>query len=810
MATVLLNMFLIQLIHQMSCNSHEPTQSPIDQRVSALLSKMSLQEKAAQMQSIHSTNNDIQYGTVEYNSMTNSCVNKNGSEGVQCRINIRNQVQKAQQNLSEFSIPVTFRSETLHSAGCLATIFPTPIVLGATWNTSLITTIGNTIATQARILGIDMGFSPVLQVLTDPRFGRFTESYSGDSVLVTRLGYYMSHALTGGTNFSEYIPKYKINNEGKHFMGYACGGKGATPCDISERTLREIYLRPWEAFIASGGKSIMCSHNSVNSMPMHANYRLLTQVMRQEFNASKLLIASDCGDIGYIQIYKNGTPWSYKTGFHLAYDQDGAVVKAINAGLDISLCKDVRTNIVSLVHNGRLNISVVDRAVSNLLYTKFAIGLFDEPMVNSTKYEIEMIDNSSSRLLALEAALQGIVLLKNDKNTLPFSVSDVKNLAVIGPVVTMEEAYTGSYANLGANVVMILDALQKRNIKFEYSVGCSLLNITIDDKMLNDSIQLAKKSDHIILMLGDNTGKPNETTGEFGNRVDLELSGGQLQLIWEVIINAKSDAKIVVVLLNARPVTFGTGLYNIFAVNLGINNIYSNDNISRDNGLLNIIPSLLTAYNPGEEGGNALVDIIFGKINPSGKLTSSWPQSASHIHSMHGTHSPYQKKYIGDYNKNYIYNTINPLFPFGFGLGYIEGQIIHSKISHGNIKEVVKNCKWKISLSVTNKSPYYDSYEIIQIYYTKWVSNIVRYELSLAGFSKVFVPKSKTVNVDVDVYADSLTYYDQYNKQWILEDGEYYFYDGKNAQQYNYWSTVQFNVTQQIINPCKFWHALEI
>ena len=459
---------------------------------------------------------------------------------------------------------------------------------------------------------------------------------------------------------------------------------------------------------------------------------------------------------------------------------------------------------MSLVKSGRLNISVIDRAVSNVLQTKFAIGLFDEPMTNSSKEEIAMMDNSSSRQLALEAALQGIVLLKNDENTLPFQQSNIENLAVIGPVTTLLEAYTGSYANLGANVVMILDALKQRNIQYEYSQGCSLLNVTIDSSMLNATIELAKKADHIILMLGDNTGKPNETTGEFYNRVDLELSGGQLPLIWEVITNANANAKVVIVLLNGRPVTFGTGLHNIFAINLGINNVYMN-NLTRDNALLSIIPSLLTAYNPGEEGGNALLDIIFGEFNPSAKLTSSWPQSAAHIHSNHGTHSPYQKEYIGDNNKPYLYNSIEPLFPFGFGLSYT--AVTHSKISNGNIKQVVQNCKWKISLNVTNESPDLDTYEIIQIYYTKWVSEIVRYELSLAGFSKVFVPKGKTVSVDVDIYADSLTYYDAYNKQWILESGPCFFYDGKNAKEYNHWSSVQFNISQRVVNPCKFWQA---
>eukprot|EP01084_Bolivina_argentea_P213059 362002_1 len=799
---------LVLLICNISC-LNAPSSSPIDDRVSELLSKMSLDEKAMQIQSSHNAKGTTEIGTLQYDAISDKeCSNKTGSEGIICRINIRNEMQKSQQNISPLNIPCTFRSETLHSSASLGTIFPTPIVLGATYNTSLITMIGNTIAYECNIFGIDMGYAPVLQVVTDPRFGRFTESYSSDSIFVSRMGYFMSVALNGGTNFTQYVPKYKINNQAKHFMGYACGGRSGASCNINERTLREIYLRPWEAFVASGGKSIMCAHNAVNGMPMHANNRLLTQVMRNEFNWTQGLVGSDNHDVANLVAITNGNPWTTSTGFHIASDLNQAVIKSMNAGLDIVLGTNTTQQVISLVKNGRLNVSVLNRAVSNLLHTKFAAGLFEQPMVNSSKQEIDSIDNATFRRLALEAALQGIVLLKNDNNTLPFNLKNVKHLAVIGPVSDFEEAYYGSYANIGADIVTILDALKNRNISYEYNIGCSILNVTIDPKTLNDSIKIAKKSDHIILMVGDNTLKPNGTTGEFSNRVDLELSGGQLQLIWEIIINAKVDTKIVVVLLNGRPVTFGTGLYNMFGVNLGINDVYLNPNQTRDNGLLNIIPSLLTAYNPGEEGGNALIDIIFGDFSPSGRLTTSWPQSAAHIHTMHGTHSPYLKEYMGENkgNNGYLYNTVYPLFPMGFGLGYAE--IIHSKINNENIKEIVKNCKWRISLSVTNKSPTYDSYEIVQIYYTKWVSNVVRYELSLAGFAKVFVTKGKTVNVNVDIYADSLTYYDQYNQEWVLEDGTYYFYDGKNAQEYNYWSTLQFNISKQIINPCKFWHAL--
>ena len=217
------------------------TPAPIDERVSALLSKMSLTDKANQLVSAHAADPTTIYGIVDYEDVTNTCNNN-----ITCRILTRNEFQRVQMNVSSnpFNIPVSFRIESLHSSGPGGTIFPSPILLGSTWNKTLMYKIGEIIGYEARMFGIDLGYSPVLQILTDPRFGRYTESYGGDPYLVSILGYYMSLGLNGNTkNMSDYIDENHISNEAKHFICYARGGKDGLPCDISERTLREVYLR---------------------------------------------------------------------------------------------------------------------------------------------------------------------------------------------------------------------------------------------------------------------------------------------------------------------------------------------------------------------------------------------------------------------------------------------------------------------------------------------------------------------------------------------------------------------------------------
>ena len=219
-------------------DSQTQTPAPIDERVSDLLSKMNLFDKVTQLNSQHAASDTVIYGIVDYADISSKCGNN-----ITCRIITRNNFQKSQMNVSPLNIPVSFRIEALHSSGNGGTIFPVPSLLGSTWNRTLMHTIGTIIAYEATIFGIDLGFAPVLQVLTDPRFGRFTESYGGDPILVAHLGFHMSRGLTGGGNLSDYITSGHINNEAKHYLAYAYGGKDGSPCDVSERTLREVYMR---------------------------------------------------------------------------------------------------------------------------------------------------------------------------------------------------------------------------------------------------------------------------------------------------------------------------------------------------------------------------------------------------------------------------------------------------------------------------------------------------------------------------------------------------------------------------------------
>ena len=307
-------------------------------------------------------------------------------------------------------------------------------------------------------------------------------------------------------------------------------------------------------------------------------------------------------------------------------------------------------------------------------------------------------------------------------------------------------------------------------------------------------------------MVGDSL----TTIGENIDRVGLDLPGGELYLM-NKILSIKPNNTIVIY-FGGRPATFGTSIWNMYISSIYLNDeILHNKDISnniksqniRDNSLLfNKINVLISTYHPGEQGGSALFDIIFGMFNPVGRLTTSWPQSSSHVNQLH---SSYLKLYQGHENMNYVYNTIDPLFPFGFGLSYYNDSLmVHDKMT---IVEKIANCQWIVNINITNKTPM-DSYHIIQIYFTKWVSDVVRYELELAGFEQVFIKTGETIEANVIISADTLSYYDSIDNEWILESGEYYIYDGLNVKDYNYWDTQQIIVTDSVKNPCKVWDNL--
>eukprot|EP01120_Amphizonella_sp_Union-15-10_P015340 TRINITY_DN7880_c0_g1_i1.p1 TRINITY_DN7880_c0_g1~~TRINITY_DN7880_c0_g1_i1.p1 ORF type:complete len:755 (+),score=122.52 TRINITY_DN7880_c0_g1_i1:78-2342(+) len=722
----------------------DPTQ-PVNTRVADLLSRMTLEEKVNQLlMVIFMTPAEAQqkYGKTSFGFFLDE-----KQTGIPSIVS-RNEIQSYVINQSRLNIPIAFFVEALHSGGRGATIFPMPCGLGPSWNTTLIREVYTVIGQEARICGYDLGFAPVLNLMTDPRFGRFHEGFSEDPVLVQAYAPEVVAGLQGklGGKPSDYLDINYIASLAKHFAAYGKtqGGLNASPADISLQTLFEVYLAPWISFFKSGGRGLMTAHNCINSVPCHANTWLIQDIARTMFDWKEGLISSDEVDIVQLVDYK------------VAYNVSDACVKALSAGVDLDLGALYYPTLYDSVKSGRISVEILDRSVSNLLRHKFASGLFDHPYTDPSKYQT--VDNPAHRGLALEAALQGIILLQNQNNSLPININEIKSIAVIGPNADNADNQVGSYTNFGAPIVTFLNAIKSdvgNKILVQYSQGASI--DTNDPSLIPEAVALAQKSDLSILVIGDSLYSCAEAHGD---RDHLDLIGSQQELLEQVAASNKMQGKkTIVVLIHGRPVTFGN--YNV---------------------LLQNISALLSAWRPGEEGGTAIWKIIKGEVNPSGKLAQSWLR---YVGQIEGPANPWYKWTEGNWvwswgteYYSYLDQPSTPLFPFGFGLSYTSYSYSNPSVTPSTLN-LNPNFTLQFSVNVENTGNVAGD-EVVQVYVSYPVSPIVRWSRFLAGFQKIHLNPKQSQKVVINISVESLGYYDFFMK-YQIQPGVYTLYVGGDS-----------------------------
>jgi len=483
---------------------------PIDERVNLLLKVMTNEEKMAQ--TIHLTGGSLKEITDTYGLTGLGAYPASGSTGEDV-LNNRNAVQGALMNNSRLHIPVSFHQETLHGANA-GTIFPMPASQGSTWNVQLVSEIASVIAMEAWATGSDRGFSPELNVPTDPRFGRTEENFSEDPTLVSGFGVAAVLGLQGGSTQgpSSYLPPGAIASEAKHFAAYAFGGKDGAAADMSEKTLHDVYLRPWKSYAEAGGRGAMMAHNSINSEPCHGSTRFMSWLRAQGTMVGGLL-GSDMCDVGLLG----------ENGFRVASGLSGAASLAMGAGLDQELCNphDGRGQAfpfaASAVANGTLAQAALDRAAANALRPKFASGLFDgRAFVNDSA--LGLLNTTTHRSLARVAAAEGSVLLKNDAGILPLVLP--AKIALIGPnagcvqtggngssppYCPAQSSQNGGYTQGGVPVVTVLSAgLNESGVALQFAQGCS--HGGNDTSGFAPALALAKSADIVVFVGGDSGG----------------------------------------------------------------------------------------------------------------------------------------------------------------------------------------------------------------------------------------------------------------------------------------------------------------
>ncbi|MGE5487473.1 MAG: glycoside hydrolase family 3 protein, partial [bacterium] len=595
-------------------------------RVKDLLSRMTLEEKAAQMicmwQQKEQTlvdaegNFDPKKAKAAFKKghglgQVGRPNDAGGGRNARQMAELTNAIQKFFLENTRLGIPVMFHEEALHGLVAPdATSFPQPIALGATFNPELIEKLYTMAAIEARSRGTHQVLTPVVDVAREPRWGRVEETFGEDPYLVSRMGIAAVRGFQGDRTFKN---KERVIATLKHFVahGEPEGGQNCAPANVSMRVLRETFLYTFkEAIQKAGAISVMPSYNEVDGVPSHANRWLLRDVLRKEWGFKGFTVSD------YYAIWE----LSYRPDTHghfVAKDKKEACALAVKAGVNIELPEpDCYLHLVELVKKGVLKESELDELVAPMLYWKFQMGLFDDPYVDPD--EAERISGCDAHVeLAMQAARESITLLKND-GVLPLNLDKIKTIAVIGP--NADRTLLGGYSGKPKHEITVLEGIKRRvgdRAKVLYSEGCKITiggswhqdevvpsNPEEDRKQIAEAVEVAKQADVIILAIGGNEQTSREAWGlkHMGDRTSLDMVGRQEELARAMVATGKP---VIVLLYNGRP--------------LSINYLAQN------------VSGIFECFYLGQENGRAVAEAIFGDFNPSGKLPITIPRSAGHL-----------------------------------------------------------------------------------------------------------------------------------------------------------------------------------
>jgi len=650
---------------------------------------------------------------------------------------------------SRLGIPVVFHEECLHGhAARDATSFPQPIGLGATFNPALVEQLFTMTACEARARGTHQALTPVVDVARDPRWGRVEETYGEDPYLSTRLGIAAVLGFQGDATFKD---KKRVMATLKHFAahGQPESGQNCAPANVSERVLRETFLRPFRDVIREAGAvSVMASYNEIDGVPSHANKWLLRDVLRKEWGFRGFVVSD------YYAIWELG----YRPDTHghfVAKDKREACRLAVEAGVNIELPEpDCYSHLVELVRKGVLKEKQLDDLVAPMLHWKFQMGLFDDPYVDPDEAD-RVVGCEAHRELAAQAARETITLLKNENNLAPLDPSKLKTIAVIGP--NANRILLGGYSGLPKHHVTVLDGIKAKvgdRVKVLYSEGCKITlggswqqdeviasDPAEDRKQIAEAVKVAKQADLIVLAIGGNEQTSREAWGlkHMGDRTSLDLVGRQDELVDAMVATGKP---VIVFLFNGRP--------------LSINNVAKK------------VPVIFECWYLGQECGRAVADVLFGDVNPGGKLPISIPRSVGHL--------PVFYNYKPSARRGYFWDEVSPLFPFGFGLSYTTFKLENVRLAK---KRIARDGSTRVLVDVTNTGKRAGS-EVVQIYIRDCVSSVTRPIKELKGFHKVWIEPGETKTVRLDVTSESLAFYDV-NMKYVVEPGEFEIVVGNSS-----------------------------
>ncbi|MBN2103404.1 glycoside hydrolase family 3 C-terminal domain-containing protein [bacterium] len=740
---------------------YKDTSVPVEQRLDDLIHRMTVEEKAGQLFSFGSRDTLAFDGQGNFISTQDTAIIHRGlgaffSWGMYYRKTPRQQamcingLQKYMIENTRLGIPVFMFNESLHGLTARgATSFPQAIALGCTFDTTLVEAVFTVAAREGRLRGTRQVLSPVLDLAREPRWGRTEECYSEDPYLASRMAIAAVFGLQGR---SLPVDHAHLAVTLKHFAGHGqpFGGRNIAPVNYGERLFRETHLYPFEMAVKKAhALSIMASYNEWDGVPNHVNRKLLLDILRSEW-----------GFDGYVMSDGGGLDVTYRD--HLAAEDSAASgVLSLRSGVDYDLgSRGCYRALADQYLKGNIDETTITRAARNVLRVKFLAGLFDDPYIDVDAYE-RALKSEGDRVLALRAAHEAMVLLKNRDGLLPLDSAKIKTLAVIGP--NAADIHLGSYSTVPMRGVSVLQGIQtfaKGKFKVVYAEGCKLtlnedchwrlnekpvLNDPENDKkLIKQAVKTAKKSDAVILVLGENEILNREAWNEdhLGDTDNLNLPGRQNALAEALF---KTGKPVVVLLINGRP--------------LSINAIQENAD------------AIVECWYLGQETGQAAANLLFGRVNPSGKLSVTFPRSVGQL-------PCYYNKKPSDF-RHYILSDSSPLYPFGFGLSYTQFEYRNLEISP---KVIGQDEPAAVTVKVTNTGDKAGD-EIVQLYIHDLISLPTRPVKELKDFTRVHLDPGETKTVHFRLTSDKLEAFDM-NMERSVPSGDFAIMVGRSSVEF--------------------------
>lgn len=686
----------------------------VEASISDLLGRMTLEDKLGQLQQLDGT------AEGEYRPEHVDLVRR-GRLG--STLNVRgarrtSELQRVAVEESRLRIPLLFAFDVIHG---YRTVFPVPLAEAASWDARLVEHSAAIAAAEAASAGVRWTFAPMVDIARDPRWGRIVEGSGEDPF----LGAVMARARVRGFQGADYGLPGKVVACAKHWVAYGAaeGGRDYNTTDVSERTLREVYFPPFKAAVDAGVGTFMSAFNDLNGLPTSANPHTLTAVLRGEWRFNGIVV-SDYTSVQ--ELVAHG----------LAADGRQAAALALEAGVDVEMVSRLfNEQGPALVSQGRIPLAVIDEAVRRVLRIKFRLGLFDNPYASEAE-ETKTLLRAEHLAAARQAAARSFVLLKNRPGVLPLS-RGLKSLAVIGPLADDAPSLLGSWSGDGRkeDVVTLLAGLRARRpaeLKVYYAKGCE---VDGDSRAgFDEALRTAKKAGFVILAVGESAAM----SGEAACRSSLDLPGRQLELIQAVHATGKPYA---VVLMNGRP--------------LSINWLATN------------APAILEAWFGGTQAGHAIADVLFGDVNPGGKLPVTFPRSVGQVPLYYNHKSTGRPADAGNkYTSKYLDVPWTPLYPFGHGLSYTEFKLSNLRLSEPRI---LPSGQVTVRVDVQNIGRLPGD-EVVQLYIRRAAVSVTRPVKELKGFERITLRPGERRTVEFALGPEQLGFYDRAMK-FAVEPG---------------------------------------